>query len=336
MGTEKRSGRGPRLREIIIVIVLIAVLALLALPILRNTMNTTISRSCQGNLKDWATIFSIYRTEHSGINPPAHGFETFGTADNAEECSNIDDAFDFAPDLRVVFPDYATDTTILACPDAGGVIPAATLGPAVVKGPRLDPKTFGIAQGNCGAAGSITRPGAGYTYFGFAMRFANDDQPQISDAQARQCGLPASGPANVVALLERFQVDEDTDIAKAQALRDQGFIRSDYLEPLGWPYVPYGGELGQATLLPLNDSAASSGATIASMVGFDNSAALSVLPTLPAMWDAIHQDASGNPVFNHDGPKGCNVLFMDGHVEFKEYPGLFPVSKTFANMKAVR
>ncbi|MCC6795968.1 MAG: hypothetical protein IT366_12695 [Candidatus Hydrogenedentes bacterium] len=336
MGTEIKSRRGLRLRDVIIVIVLLAVLALLALPVVRTTMNTTLSRSCQGNLKEWAAIFAMYRTEHNHMNPPAHGFETFGAASNASGCSNIDDAFDFAPDLRLIFPEYATDTTILACPDAGGVIPAATIGPAVLKKPRLDSKTFGIAEGNCAAAGSITRPSAGYTYFGFEMRYANDDNAQVSEAQAAQCGLPAAGPANVVGLLEHFQVDDDTDITKAQSLRSKAFNRGDYMQPLGWPYVPYGGELGLAMIGPLNDAALASNVTAVALVGFDNSEAASDFPTLPVMWDTIHQDASGNPVFNHEAPKGCNVLFMDGHAEFKEYPGLFPVSKTFAAMKAVR
>ncbi|NLT60446.1 MAG: hypothetical protein GXX88_07375, partial [Candidatus Hydrogenedentes bacterium] len=29
--------------------------------------------------------------------------------------------------------------------------------------------------------------------------------------------------------------------------------------------------------------------------------------------------------FNHV-PGGCNVLYMDGHVEFIKYPGKFPVT----------
>jgi prepilin-type processing-associated H-X9-DG protein len=336
MGTESKNGRGPRLRDVAIIIVLLVVLTLLALPVVRTTMNTTLSRSCQGNLKEWGAIFAVYRTEQKNINPPPHGFETFGPANNALGCTNIDDAFDFAPDLRLIFPEYATDTTILACPEAGGVIPAMTVGPAVLKAPRLDPKTFGIAEGSCEAAGSITRPSAGYTYFGFEMRYANDDHAQVSEEQARQCGLPAAGPANVVGMLEQFQVDEDTDIAKAQSLRSTAFNRGDYMQPLGWPYVPYGGDLGLAMVGPLNDVTATSNVTAVALVGFDNSEAKPDFSAMAVMWDTIHQDASGNPVFSHDAPKGCNVLFMDGHAEFKEYPGLFPVSKSFAAMKAVR
>jgi prepilin-type processing-associated H-X9-DG protein len=33
--------------------------------------------------------------------------------------------------------------------------------------------------------------------------------------------------------------------------------------------------------------------------------------------------------FNHV-PGGSNVLYMDGHVEFKKYPGETPISKAMA------
>jgi len=51
---------------------------------------------------------------------------------------------------------------------------------------------------------------------------------------------------------------------------------------------------------------------------------------IPIMWDAI----SGDPgqladEFNHV-PGGCNVLYMDGHVEFVRYQTKFPVTSFFA------
>jgi len=49
---------------------------------------------------------------------------------------------------------------------------------------------------------------------------------------------------------------------------------------------------------------------------------------IPVQWDWLGTDAS---TFNHV-PGGCNVLFMDGHVEFIRYPDKFPVSKVFAEL----
>ena len=47
-----------------------------------------------------------------------------------------------------------------------------------------------------------------------------------------------------------------------------------------------------------------------------------MLDTFGSFGDADR--AAGGVVFNHI-PGGCNVLFMDGHVEFIRYPNQFPV-----------
>jgi prepilin-type processing-associated H-X9-DG protein len=49
------------------------------------------------------------------------------------------------------------------------------------------------------------------------------------------------------------------------------------------------------------------------------------------MWDTfagkdfLTNQGSATGVFNHI-PGGCNVLYMDGHVEFIRYPGRYPVT----------
>ncbi len=53
---------------------------------------------------------------------------------------------------------------------------------------------------------------------------------------------------------------------------------------------------------------------------------------LPVLWDQISTDPTGSG-FNHI-PGGCNVLYMDGHVEFIRYPGAHPVTRNFAKIVA--
>ncbi len=51
---------------------------------------------------------------------------------------------------------------------------------------------------------------------------------------------------------------------------------------------------------------------------------------LPVLWDQISTDPTGSG-FNHI-PGGCNVLYLDGHVEFIRYPGKSPVTSSMATL----
>jgi len=50
------------------------------------------------------------------------------------------------------------------------------------------------------------------------------------------------------------------------------------------------------------------------------------------MWDDLN---AGQPEFMNHIPGGCNVLYMDGHVEFVRYPGDTPVSVAWARVMEV-
>ena len=50
---------------------------------------------------------------------------------------------------------------------------------------------------------------------------------------------------------------------------------------------------------------------------------------VPVMMDDINE---GNPDMMNHIPGGCNVLFMDAHVEFVRYPGETPVSRAFVEL----
>jgi len=63
-----------------------------------------------------------------------------------------------------------------------------------------------------------------------------------------------------------------------------------------------------------------------------NNPASSAMPqsAIPVMWDKVNTNAAA---FNHI-PAGCNVLYMDGHVEFGKYPSKFPLTTAYARLYA--
>lgn len=52
---------------------------------------------------------------------------------------------------------------------------------------------------------------------------------------------------------------------------------------------------------------------------------------MPVAWDNIGSEVGGSVEYNHI-PGGCNMLYMDGHVDFVRYPLKFPSSRNFATL----
>lgn len=334
----EQKRRGLPLREIVAVFVILVVAVLLVLPVVRATMHTEVRMACPGNLKQWGTIFAMYRDEDSARkNPWPHGYEPFGAASNAPGCDHIDDAFEFCPDLNQIYPEYSRDVQILVCPNRPGLKPATQIGPITLRAPRLMPAEFGVIEANpngpCEYEGLITRGSSSYTYLGYEVRAANDTDLQIPQAIAEKHGLMAYGPVEIVAILEHFRVRAGRDAAQAMAGRGKTIRRTNVFADLGYPYVPAGGgDMEQDIINPLHDVHGDGSGiyTPGRVIEKPYHAYMAI------MWDTIYQRTDGTPSFAHSGPEGVNVLYMDGHVEFKAYPGDFPVSTSFVNMKAVR
>lgn len=311
------------------VLLLVVIAVVLVLPVVRNTLAGSAPRLCVDNLKQWGAIFKIYSTENDWRWPLSHGFEPYGSASNAAGCTNVEDAYDFSPDLSLLFPEYGSDPLLLVCPDAGQTVAATKLGPLVIRAPRLNPGVLGIAEGSCEAAGSITNGDASYTYLGWRIDPFDDTHPVVTREQALAAGLPASGPAAVVTLLSFLQPSAGRSYQDVQAQRGDTIRASIQLGALGRKYYEGVGNDGTGLFTPLWH-----GVSIL-YLGDDEPPDYPFVPVTPVMWDAIFQDENGNPSFTHRDPNGVNVLYLDGHVEFKTYPGVFPVAPSFATMKRV-
>lgn len=313
---------------------ILVVAAMLALPVIQNSLDTYQPGTCQDNLRQWGAIFKMYSKENDYRWPLPHGFEGFGSAANAPGCRNVEDRFDFSPDERVLFPDYMNDALLYACPDDNTLLPPITLGPMTLQPWRLDPVAFGILEsarlGACDYSGSMTNGDASYTYLGWRIDPFDSSHPIVSKTQAIAHGLPAAGPAAIVAMLAHLQPTNERTYQDIQASRSNGINPSVYLRRLDVGYADRVGNDGGDLLTNLWH-----GISIL-YHGVTEPPDYPWLPITPVMWDTIRQDPAGNPRFTHNEPQGVNVLYLDGHVEFKAYPGdVFPVLPGFATMRPV-
>jgi prepilin-type processing-associated H-X9-DG protein len=339
MGSSVEGKRqGLPLREILALAMILVVAVLLGLPVVRATMHASARQACPANLKQWGTIFAMYRDEDPARkNPWPHGYETFGAASNAPGCANVDDAFEFCPDLNQIYPEYSRDVQLLVCPNRPGLRPAWRIGPVALTTPKLDSVEFGVIEsepgGRCEYKGLVTRGSSSYTYFGYEVRTSNDTDLQVSRALAEKHGLSAFGPAEIVAILEYFRIQPGQDAGQAMARRGKTIRRSSVFAELGYPYAPAGGgDLEWDIINPLHDVHGDGSGIYNPDVKIDKP----YFASMAIMWDTIYQRADGTPSFTHGNPDGVNVLYMDGHVEFRTFPGEFPVSESFVNMGAVR
>lgn len=96
-------------RELLIAVALVAVLVLLSIPAIRYAREQIHRNTCQGNLKQFATIFAMYSGEDPGERyPPIMFRENPGGPERY--------TIGLMPEPAVLYPEYCTDATIFFCP----------------------------------------------------------------------------------------------------------------------------------------------------------------------------------------------------------------------------